>query len=241
SEAIIQLPHSFQVNPASRPRPDLPLTRADAGLPSHAFVYCAFNNPYKILPSVFARWMRILHSTPDSVLWLYADHPQTQGNLRQAAAAQGIDANRLVFARQVPYAEYLQRYELADLFLDTHPYNAGTTASDALWSGLPVLTLKGQSFVSRMAASLLNAVGLPELITESATAYEQLAIDLAHKPSRLSSMKEHLISKRADHPLFATREWVRHLEHAYGQALETLRAGKAPQHIQVPGTGASGT
>jgi predicted O-linked N-acetylglucosamine transferase (SPINDLY family) len=239
SEAIIQLPHSFQVNPVSRPRPDHPITRADAGLPPHAFVYCAFNNPYKILPNVFARWMRILHGTPDSVLWLYADHPQTQDNLRQAAAFQGIDASRLVFARQVPYAEYVQRYELADLFLDTHPYNAGTTASDALWAGLPVLTLKGQSFVSRMAASLLSAVGLAELITESASAYEQLAIDLAHNPSRLSSMKAHLLSKRADLSLFATQAWVRHMELAYRQALATCHAGKPPQHIQVPDTGVS--
>lgn len=178
SEKIIYLP-SFQVNDRKREISSKQFTRAELGIPGNAFVFCSFNNNYKITPSVFTCWMTILKAVENSVLFIYADNEIVKVNLQVEAKARGIDPIRLIFAARISYADYLARYKCADLFLDTSPYNAGTTASDALWAGLPVLTIIGQSFPSRMAASLLTAIGLPELITSNLGEYQQLAIELA--------------------------------------------------------------
>ena len=185
AERIAYLP-SYQANDSRRPVSDRVFTRAELGLPASGFVFCCFNASYKITPETFASWMRILAAVPGSTLLLLADSAAARLNLRREAAAAGVDPARLVFAGRVPYGDYLARYRAADLFLDTLPYNAGTTASDALWAGLPVLTCAGDSFAARMGASLLTAVGLPELIAYDRHAYERLAIELAREPGRLA-------------------------------------------------------
>ena len=179
SEAIVRLPDTFQPNDSQRVISPVTPTRASQGLPASGFVFCCHNNTYKILPGMFDIWMRLLHAVPGSVLWLVNDGEYARANLRAQAARRGIAADRLVFAERCDYPDYLARYRLADLFLDTLPFNAGTTASDALWAGLPVLTQTGRSFAGRMAASLLHAVGLPELVTQTADEYEALALRLA--------------------------------------------------------------
>jgi predicted O-linked N-acetylglucosamine transferase (SPINDLY family) len=176
--------NSYQANDRQRVIGTAP-TRAECGLPAKAFVFCAFNNNYKFTPDVWATWMRILKRSPNSVLWVLEDNPQAKENLTANAKNQGIAANRLIFAGRVMPEQYLARYHCADLFLDTAPYGAGTTASDALWACLPVLTCPGQTMVSRMAGSLLHAVGLPELVTDSAQAYENLAVQLATQPQKI--------------------------------------------------------
>ncbi|MBU3632018.1 hypothetical protein ICN21_01680, partial [Polynucleobacter sp. AP-Feld-500C-C5] len=178
AEKIIYLP-SYQVNDRKRAISDRQFTREELRLPEKGFVFCCFNNNYKLLPRTFDSWMKILEGTQDSVLFLYAETQWAEANLKKEAEARGINSARLVFGKGIPADEYLARYRVCDLFLDTLPYNAGTTASDALWTGLPVLTLMGQSFASRVAASLLNAIGLPELIANTQEEYEALAIELA--------------------------------------------------------------
>ncbi|MFM7418294.1 MAG: hypothetical protein ACKO54_01095, partial [Alphaproteobacteria bacterium] len=187
-EKIVHLPDSYQANDDRRViAPETP-SRTEAGLPADGFVYCCFNNAYKITPEVFASWMRILNAVPDSVLWLLANEAEAMERLRAVATGQGIDPARLVFAPNLPSAQHLARHRLAELFLDTLPYNAHTTASDALWAGLPVLTHMGQAFAGRVAASLLHAVGLPELITHDAAAYEALAIALGRDSTRAGAL-----------------------------------------------------
>src|SRR5262249_42315050 len=154
----------------------------DAGLPDSGFVFCCFNNSYKILPDTFAIWMRLLKAVEGSVLWLLEDNPTAAKNLRREADARGVDPTRLIFAPRAPLDEHLARHRLADLFLDTLPYNAHTTASDAVWAGLPVLTCPGTSFASRVATSLLCTIGLPDLVMETAAAYEAKALELARDP-----------------------------------------------------------
>jgi protein O-GlcNAc transferase len=189
TEQVVYLPNSYQVNDRKRVISDKKFTRQELGLPEHGFVFCCFNNNYKILPEIFASWMRILNYVDGSVLWLFQDNSWVAENLKKEAKKQGITPNRLVFAERLPLSEHLARHRQADLFLDTFPYNAHTTASDALWAGLPVLTLMGESFASRVAASLLNAIGLPELITSSQEEYEALAIELALNPKKLADIK----------------------------------------------------
>ena len=179
SEKIVSLPNSYQANDAKRSIADRAFTRTELGLPATGFVFCCFNSNYKIMPRVFDCWMRILKQVEGSVLWLREENTTAEGNLRKEAVARGVSSERLVFAKRLPLAEHLARHRLADLFLDTLPYNAHTTASDALWAGLPVLTCLGETFAGRVAASLLNAIRLPELITTTPEAYEQMAIDLA--------------------------------------------------------------
>ena len=173
SEKVVYLPHSYQPNDRKREIAQKNFTRAELGLPQDGFVYCCFNNNWKITPDVFDLWMNILKKTPTSVLWLLENNKHVAENLRQEAQVRGVEPNRLVFAGRMPMAQHLARHKCADLFLDTLPCNAHTTASDALWAGLPVLTRMGESFASRVAASLLNAIGLPELITTSAIDYER--------------------------------------------------------------------
>ena len=183
TEKIVHLPDCYQVNDSKRKIAERTPTRQEAGLPEQGFVFCCFNNNWKITPDVFGVWMRLLHAVEGSVLWLFGDNESAERNLRVEAQARGIDPSRLVFAGRLPLEEHLARHRLADLFLDTLPCNAHTTASDALWAGLPVLTREGTAFAGRVAASLLYAVGLPELVTHSIEDYEALALRLARDPS----------------------------------------------------------
>ena len=205
SEKIVVLPNTYQVNDRKRVISDKAFNRSDVGLPSQGFVFCCFNNNYKIMPRVFDCWMRILKQVEGSVLWLLEDNASAASNLKKEAMARGVSSERLVFAKRIPLPEHLARHKLADLFLDTLPYNAHTTASDALWAGLPVLTCIGETFAGRVAASLLNAIRLPELITTTPEAYEQMAIDLATHPEKLAAIKHKLAENRLTTPLFDTK------------------------------------
>jgi len=215
SEKVVYLPNSYQVNDRKRVISDKKFTRQELGLPEHVFVFCCFNNNYKILPATFEGWMRILNAVEGSVLWLLQDNLLAIENLKKEASQHGIDEGRLVFAERMPLSDHLARHRHADLFLDTFPYNAHTTTSDALWANLPVLTLVGQSFASRVAASLLNSIGLQELITKTQEEYEALAIELAKKPEKLSAIKFKLVNNRLSTPLFDTPLFTKNLEAAY--------------------------
>jgi predicted O-linked N-acetylglucosamine transferase (SPINDLY family) len=232
TEKVIYLP-SFQVNDSKRQIADKQFTREELGLPPTGFVFCCFNNNYKINPQNFDSWMRILQQVEGSVLWLFAGSETFITNLTKEAKLRGVDPERLVFAKRLSAPEYLARYRVADLFLDTLPYNAGTTASDALWAGLPVLTLIGETFAGRMAASLLNAIHLPELVTTSQDEYEAMAVRLATHPDELMNIKQKLADNRLTTPLFDTPQFTRNLEAAYTQIYERYHADLAPDHIYV--------
>jgi predicted O-linked N-acetylglucosamine transferase (SPINDLY family) len=223
--------HSYQANDRKRAISDRAMTREEFGLPRTGTVFCTFNAAYKITPETFSHWMRILKRVEGSVLFLLADNPQAAANLRREAVARGIGADRLVFAGRLPPAEYIARYRIADLFLDTLPYNAGTTASDALWAGLPVLTRVGRSLASRYAASLLTAIGLPELITTSPEEYERVAVELGTNPVKLGSARKKLADNRLTTRLFDTTRFTRDLEALYEAMCMRYRAGFAPEHI----------
>jgi predicted O-linked N-acetylglucosamine transferase (SPINDLY family) len=236
SEKVVYLPDTFQANDSRRSIAERTPTRAGAGLPDDGFVFCSFNQPYKFTPAMFDVWMRLLHRVEGSVLWLQQINAASAGNLRGEAIRRGIDANRLVFAPRVPRMEdHLARYRLADLFLDTLPYNAQTTASDALWAGLPLITCLGTTFSGRVAASLLNAVGLPELIARSLPEYEALALDLATQPARLAHLRSKLARNRATCPLFDTARFCRHIESAFVAMWERHQRGGPPASFAVPG------
>jgi predicted O-linked N-acetylglucosamine transferase (SPINDLY family) len=198
-------------------------------------VFCCFNNVYKITPDVFAIWMRLLRDVPESALWLLEDNDAATRNLKREAAARGVAPERLIFAPRVPPEAHLARHRLADLFLDTAPYNAHTTASDALWMGLPVVTCAGRTFPSRVAASLLQAVGLPELVTSSLGEYEQLARALAHDPQRLGFglIKTKLEKRRDTSALFDTAGYTRDLETAFVTMWERQQRGEPPDSFAV--------
>ena len=235
SGKIAYLPHCYQVNDRKRVISDRIFTRAELGLPDSGFVFCCFNNNYKIIPSVFDSWMKILHQVPNSVLWLVRDNDTAADNLLKEAQQRGIDATRIIFAQRVPLTEdYLARNRMADLFLDTLPYNAHSTASDALWAGLPVLTRMGESFASRVAGSLLNAIGLPELITTTAEEFEAKAVDLALNPEKLQAIREKLHRNRLTTPLFDSELFTRHLENAYTQMMQRYHCGLSPDHLVIP-------
>ncbi len=230
TEKIAYLP-SYQANDSRRSSSDRVFARAEIGLPESGFVFCCLNASYKILPETFASWMRILAAVPDSTLLLVADCQATKLNLRQRTAAAGLNPDRIVFVGRVPYAEYLARFRVADLFLDTLPYNAGTVASDALWSGLPVLTCAGESFAARVGASLLTAVGLPELITSDRSSYERRAIELAYEPAKLASIRARLSAARGSSLLFDTTRLARSLEALYRRMDRRHRLGLLPEHL----------
>ena len=234
SEKIVYLPNSYQANDAGRSISGRIFTRAECGLPSAGFVFCCFNNNYKLTPQILDRWIRMLNSAQHSVLWLLEDNATAVANLRKQAAARGIDPARLVFAGRMPLPDHLARHRLADLFLDTLPYNAHTTASDALWAGLPVLTQIGDTFAGRVAASLLRAIDMPELIAETAEDYERFAIDLAINPEKMRSIKSKLANNRLTAALFDTGLFTRHIEAAYVAMYERHRAGLGRDHILVP-------
>ncbi len=233
SEKIVYLPNSYQVND-SRKISDKIFTRREFELPEKGFIYCCFNNNYKITPQTFDSWMGILKAVENSVLWLSENNPIADKNLQMEAEKKGVNSSRLIFAKRVPLEEdHLARHKLADLFLDTLPYNAHTTCSDALWAGLPVLTLIGQSFASRVAASLLNAVNLPELITNTKEEYENLAIELATNPEKLKSIKEKLEKNRLTTPLFNTKIFTNHIEAAYEDMYDRYQNDLLPDNIEV--------
>jgi predicted O-linked N-acetylglucosamine transferase (SPINDLY family) len=232
AEKIVYLP-SYQVNDSKRPIAPRRFSREELGLPRQGFVFCCLNSTYKLTPGTFDGWMRILAAVPDSVLYLLGGSAALEGNLRREAQARGIAADRIIFGARLPPAEYLARYRTADLFLDTLPYNAGTTASDALWAGLPVLTCMGATFAGRVGASVLRAAGLPELIASTPQQYEQLAVELASDPRRLAGMRAKLADGLRLAPLFDTAASARHLETAYGRMYDRYHAGLPPEDIRV--------
>ena len=231
SEKVVYFPNSYQVNDRKRLISNRQFTRKEFDLPDDKFVFCCFNNNYKILPELLTSWVRIMNHVENSIMWLIADNPSVKKNLKKQAQYYGIDPARLVFAQRISLSEHLARHRLADLFLDTFPYNAHTTASDALWAGLPILTRIGQSFPSRVAASLLHAIGMPELITNTQQEYEELAIELATNPEKLNAIKEKLAVNRSSMPLFDTPLFTKHLETAYLKMYERYQAGLEPDHI----------
>jgi predicted O-linked N-acetylglucosamine transferase (SPINDLY family) len=233
SEKIAYMPNSYQVNVSKRSVSEASLLRHELGLPSTGFVFCCFNNSYKITPSTFTGWMRILNSVEDSVLWLYEKNNKTTKNLIREARKFGINEDRLVFATHMPVEEHLNRIKEADLFIDTLPCNAHTTTSDALRMGLPVLTCMGNSFAARVTASLLNAVNLPELITTTQEQYELLAIELATHPEKLKIIKDKLVDNLSTAPLYDTLLFTRHLESAYLTMYDRYQRGLDPDHIYV--------
>jgi len=233
TEKVVYLPDSYQANDSTRRIADVTPTRAEAGLPEGGFVFCSFNNSYKITTEIFDVWARLLGGLEGSVLWLLADNPAAVSNLRREAEKRGISATRLVFAARMKLEDHLARHRLADLFLDTLPYNAHTTASDALWSGLPVLTCAGSTFAGRVAASLLTAVDLPELVTRSLEEYEALASRIATTPEMLADIRARLARNRLTHPLFDTDRFRRHLEAAYATMWERFQRGLPPVSFAV--------
>jgi protein O-GlcNAc transferase len=235
SEKIAWLPDSYMPSDNRRPVLARTPTRHECGLPDEAFVFCCFNQSFKFTPNIFHAWMRVLKATHNSVLWLSSANSIAEANLRREAERCGVKPERLIFAPRVPdMADHLARQRQADLFLDTLPYNAHTTANDALWVGLPVLTQIGDAFPGRVAASLLKAAGLDELITTSGEAYEALAIELASNHSRLSALRRKLESNRLTAPLFDTNLFTRRIEAAYMAMYERHQAGLTPDHIVVP-------
>lgn len=239
AEKVVYLPHTFQPNDSRRAVGGRTPTRAEAGLPEKGFVFCSFNTSYKFRPEMFDVWMRLLRKIEGSVLWLSSTGPAVAGNLRREAGARGVNPERLIFAPRVERMEdHLARQGLADLFLDTLPYNAQTTASDALWSGLPVLTCLGEALPGRVAASVLSAIGMPELITRSLEEYEALATLLAREPWRLRQVRARLADHRQTAPLFDTARYTRHLEAAFEQMWQMHERGEPPRHFAVaaPGT-----
>jgi len=232
SEAVVRLPHCYL--PADRRRPLLPAPpRSALGLPDEGFVFCAFSNTYKIAPEVFDAWMRLLLAVPGSVLWLVQDSDDAAARLRAHARERGIDGARLVMAERASYEQYLARYARADLFLDTFPYNALATASDALWAGLPVLTRTGHTYVSRGATSILKAAGLPELVTTTLHDYEATALRLARQPEELQALRARLAAQRDSCALFDTPAYVRQLEAALEGMVRRARAGQPPGGFDV--------
>ena len=234
-EQVVWLPETYWVNDSRRAIADQTPSRAECGLPEDAFVFCNFNNGYKLTPTTFASWMRILNQVPGSVLWLLAgNNPQFAVNLRREARAAGVAEDRLIFAPMVSSAQHLARLTLADLSLDNLPYNAHTTAADVLWAGVPIVTCRGTAWPGRVAASLLMAIGLPELICENTADAEALAVRLAQHPEQLAALKHKLAANRLATPLFDTARFARHMEAAYAEMTARQRRGEAPVHFAVP-------
>jgi protein O-GlcNAc transferase len=234
TEKIVWLPECFQANDDRRAVAVGVPSRRQFDLPDFGLVFCCFNNNYKINPACFDVWMRLLRFVPGSVLWLVAEDSPVRDNLRREARSRDVDPHRLIFADRIPYDDHLARLRCADLFLDTVPFNAGTTASDALWAGVPLVTCTGKALAARMAGSLLTAVGLPELVTDSLEAYESLALDLARSPSLLADVRARLAVNRLSSPLFDSERFCRHLESAYVSMWERAERGKAPESFAVP-------
>ena len=232
-EKIVHLPDSYQVNDSERAVSLRVPSRYEVGLPEAGFVFCCFNNSWKFRKALFDMWMRLLREIPGSVIWLLQSNAEMTSNLRKEAQARNVDPDRLVFAPKLPSPEYLARLSLADLFLDTLPYNAHTTAGDALWVGVPVLTCKGDVFASRVAASLLHAAGLPELVTASLADYEALAKTLAQHPAVLQSIRRKLAEVRPTCALFDKNRFRKYIEKAYTMMWDIRQRGEQPRNFTV--------
>jgi predicted O-linked N-acetylglucosamine transferase (SPINDLY family) len=234
NEKVAYLPNTYMVDDSRRVPSSRVFTREECGLPENAFVYCCFNNDYKFNPQILDRWANILLSVENGILWISENNEHFKVNIKYEFEKRGIDPLRIIFAQRVDsMADHLARYALADLFLDTHPYNAHTTAVDSLKSGVPVLTLKGQSFASRVAASLLHAIQLPELITTSQAEYELLAIELASNPQKLADLKQKLLLNRSICTLFDTQLFTKNLETLYSQMYQRYHADLPPDCITI--------
>jgi len=233
NENVVYLPDTYQANDSQRPVAQTIQTRAENGLPEKAFVFCNFNQSYKLTPAMFAVWMSILRRVAGSVLWILENNTAFPENLRREAESHGVAGSRLVFARRLPMEEHLARLKLADLFLDALPYNAHTTASDALWAGLPLLTCGGKAFPGRVATSLLHAIKLPELVTENLQEYEAMALKLAGNPTLLQALRRKLSHNRQTAPLFDTDRFRRHIESAYTTMWKIFQRGEAPKSFNV--------
>jgi protein O-GlcNAc transferase len=233
TEKLVHLPGCYQVNDSRREIATTTPSRAECGLPDEAFVFCCFNTCYKITPEMFTAWMGILQAVPGSVLWLLEANRFAPDNLRKEAQARGVAPQRLIFAPRLPLPDHLARHPLADLFLDTVPYNAHTTASDALWAGCPVLTLAGQTFPSRVAGSLLRALGLPELIAATFQEYEEKAVRLAREPQLLADLRARLLVNRETSPLFRGAEFAKNLEEAFATMWKIHTSGEQARAFAV--------
>jgi len=232
TEKVVRLPDSYMVNDRKRHISEHTPSRGEVGLPETGFVFCSFNNNFKILPTVFDVWMRLLQAVPGSVLWLLEGNASVTVNLRREAEQRGVSGDRLIFAPRVPVEDHIARHRLADLFLDTFPYGSHTTGNDALWAGLPMIALSGEAFASRVSGSLLKAVGLPELIAADLAAYETLALDLARAPMKLRGLREKL-ANRSGMPLFDTERFRRHIEVAYQTMFDGHRLGQPAASFDV--------
>ncbi len=233
SEKLVFLPYSYQVNDNQQPISSNLYQKADFDLPAKAFIFCSFNMTYKITPKVFDAWMRILKAVPGSVLWLLEKTGQDKINLKKEAKKRGVIPSRLIFSTGIRKEQHLARLQLADLCLDTFTCNGMTTTSDSLWAGVPVITLRGKHFASRVSASLLTAISLPELITHSPKEYENLAIKLTKNPKKLNALRSKLAANRLTEPLFDTQKFTQYLEKAYSQMWATYTAGKKPANIVI--------
>jgi protein O-GlcNAc transferase len=233
SEKFVYMPHCYQVNDHTQSISSRSWTKADFGLPKKCFVFCSFNQSYKIDAVMFDIWMRILRQVPEGILWLMVNGKITEDNLRREAGARGVPSERLIFAGRLPKDEHLARLKLADLALDTRIYNGHTTTSDALWAGVPIVALQGSHFASRVSSSILTAMGLPELIAYDSDGYERLAVSLAHNPAELQKIRERIAEDRVVAPLFDTPRFVRNLETAYKEMWKIYLSGEAPRQIEV--------
>jgi predicted O-linked N-acetylglucosamine transferase (SPINDLY family) len=232
SEKIIYLPHCYQPNSPHRPKPVSDSPRPSE-LPAGAFVYCSFNNVYKLTPTQFDLWIRVLKQTPGSVLWLLKSTEQAQINLTKRAAYAGLDPQRIIFAPLVPEAEHLQRVSFADCFLDSFPCNAHTTASDAVWAGVPLITRSGKTFASRVAGSILTTIGLPELIVEDDAAYEALALRVYNDRAYLADLKRRVEEGVQNGPLYNAELYARHFEQVLSAVYEVYHKGGSPDDLSV--------
>jgi len=235
SEKVAYLPHTYQANDRKRKIANKLFKRADFDLPEHGFIFCCFNNNFKLTPNTLNSWARILKAVDGSVLWLYEGNEKTKLNLIKEFTNRDLAPERLIFAKRVPPDEHLARYQLADLFIDTLPYNAHTTTSDALWAGTPVLTLTGNSFAGRVATSLLEAIDMPELITKTLQEYEDKAIDLANNQNKLAQLKRKLQANRDTTPLFNTPLFAKHIEAAYMAMYQGYQQDLVPETLRVDG------
>ncbi|MCV9965961.1 hypothetical protein OIU34_29255 [Pararhizobium sp. BT-229] len=232
-EKLCRLPESYQPNDSSRPLP-APTARNELGLPHDKIVLASFNHIRKISVETFEAWTRILKALPDSILWMYCESSLARKNFLKALADVGISGNRIIFASHAAQQEHLARLQAADIGLDTFPYNGHTTTSDKLWVGLPVVTKQGSHFASRVSESLLRALDMPELVAEDENDYVQTCIELPRDPVRLAAVREKLVKRRFEAPLFNTARYTRHLEKAYELMVDRAKAGMAPDHIDVP-------
>lgn len=233
NEKVVLLPDCYQPNDGKKIRPKRPAKSELGELSQNCFVYCCFNNNWKILPETFDLWMKILNQVEGSVLWLLEDNAHVAKNLRNEASKRTVSPERIVFSKRAPLAEYLQRYHFADLFLDTSPYNAHTTASDSLWMGVPVLTLEGNSFAGRVGASLLRSVGLPELVSKTTKEYEEKAVELGKSSLKIAELKQKLRTNIESTALFDSQRYVKNLEKAFSIMHEQMAYGRLPENIRL--------